>query len=570
MAAASSYMWEDSVQQCFGIDRVYDHQKYTIQDVLDGRDAFLSVCTGGGKSLCYMAYPVAAAAQYSRRQCGPEGHELVIVVTALTAIMIEQCQTLNSLGFTAVCLGDDGNKEEDIIEGKFQFIFTSPESILENVKWRGMLRSSTYQRRTGLIVIDEAHTVTQWGQSSTTEDQPFRPWFAKLGELRSLLPGIPVLALTATASRMRRKTIKDLLGMQACAERTENPDRTNIKLFVRQRNSSEPVRETFEWCLNVLTSEEINCPRTLIFCKSISDCSKLYMMFKMQLPKTLMSHVSMFHSQTPEKTKEKLRSDMSVVAGQVRILVCTSAAGMGVNYAGVTHVVHYGPPQEIDTLLQQQGRAGRSGEQAYNILFFNNRQLRNLSPEMLHYVRNEGDCRRSLLLSYYASIPKDNMKHRCCDICELQCNCVGETQCDDSDCIPVFLTPNEDDDNGDSDDDDEEEGLTADSADHVIDLPNETTIQCLTTSLKEYQHEMSLEIDSTIVVKPEIIHGITDDVITYIVDNCARLHTPDDVLANCGVSSYEYALGIHEILNKILNTHEEQANNDSDYLDMDD
>ena len=223
------------------------------------------------------------------------------------------------------------------------------------------------------------------------------------------------------------------------AERTENLDRTNIKLYVKQITSSQPLRETFQWCFNILNSEQANCP-SLIFCKSISDCSKLYLTFKLYLPKSIMHHVHMFHSCTPEKTKEKLCSDMFVDDGLVRILVCTSAAGMGVNYAGVTHVVHYGPPQELDTLLQQQGRAGRSGEQAYHIKLFNNQQLRNITPETLHYVRNEEDCRRTLLMSYYDSIPKDNAKHRC----QKQCKCGSEGKCDDTECIAVFVNYTDD------------------------------------------------------------------------------------------------------------------------------
>lgn len=154
--------WEREVLDFFALDTLREHQKDTIQYLMDRKDVFLSVRTGGGKSLCYMAFPVASKAQHQSRQCGPTGDEFVLVVSPLVAIMTEQSEILNSLGLSSVCLGRDREKNSDILNGKCQFVFTSPESILNIDQFRGMLRSEVYKGRIGLIVIDEAHTVVQW------------------------------------------------------------------------------------------------------------------------------------------------------------------------------------------------------------------------------------------------------------------------------------------------------------------------------------------------------------------------------------------------------------------------
>ena len=114
----------------------------------------------------------------------------------------------------------------------------------------------------------------------------------------------------------------------------------------------------------------------VIFFKAINDCSMLHFMCKESLSKDVVQHVDMFHSQTPQSTKAMIRKDMGNTSGMVRLLICTTAACMGVNYVGVDNVINFGPPQKMDTLLQQQGRAGRTGQQAHNLLIYDNRQLR--------------------------------------------------------------------------------------------------------------------------------------------------------------------------------------------------
>ena len=178
--AASKSCWEEAVEKFFATN-LRPYHKFALEHLLKAEDVFVSVYEDD-KSLCYEAFPVAAAAatrgqpvflfcrNYQRNYelCS---EQIVIVVTALKSKMIEQCERLRSLGFTAVILDDVGKNdkslEKELFNGKIQFIFTSPEVIVDSDRWLiKMLRNKTYSEKSrnlaGLIVVDEAQIVTQW------------------------------------------------------------------------------------------------------------------------------------------------------------------------------------------------------------------------------------------------------------------------------------------------------------------------------------------------------------------------------------------------------------------------
>ena len=136
----------------FKIDKFNDFQSKSMDNLLLKKDVFLSVRTGGGKSLVYQAY------QYICQRRENE-HCQVLIVTPLLSIMKEQCDFLNAIGFRATYIGRDQEEDTDIIAGIHDFVFTSPESLLGVSKWREMLLGNT---RICLIVVDEAHTIIHW------------------------------------------------------------------------------------------------------------------------------------------------------------------------------------------------------------------------------------------------------------------------------------------------------------------------------------------------------------------------------------------------------------------------
>ncbi len=327
--------------------------------------------------------------------------------------------------------------------------------------------------------------------------------------------------------------------MKGCIEYVDNPDRRNIKLSVHNVNSSAPMEDTFSWLLDLVTGTEV--PRMLIFCKTITDCSKLYFFCKLHLPRDKMKLIDMYHSQTPDKTKGRIHDDMSIPDGCIRVLICSNAACMGVNFVGVDLVVNFGPPQEMDTLIQQIGRCGRSGEQAFHLLLFNNRQLRNLQPEVLKYVRNEDKtCLRQHMLSPYSAIcDSKRIRHKCCDICANKCECHEHDVCQNfMSVISRAMSDNEN-----SSDEEENTQICPISED------NKSGLKVL---LNEYRYQLNEDSKAMFTTAPELTHGFTTDVVSTIIDNCHSLKSADDVLAKCGVWSYEQAKSVYDILTSLL------------------
>ena len=209
----------------------------------------------------------------------------------------------------------------------------------------------------------------------------------------------------------------------------ENPDRPNIKLFVQKVKSSALLSSTFSWLIEAVRLEKQQTGRVLVFCPSIKLCGELYTLFRMELDESTLSHVDMYHSCTTENVKEKIRNDMEQSNGNIRILIATSAAGMGVNYKSVNQIVHWGPPKDMDSFVQQLGRAGREGDQGYQLLLYHGRQFHSVDSEMKVYVQNTTFCRRGIILQAYNSEPNQHrIRHLCCDICAKECAC-GELTC---------------------------------------------------------------------------------------------------------------------------------------------
>ncbi len=154
--------------------------------------------------------------------------------------------------------------------------------------------------------------------------EAFRQWYGRIGEVRSLLPGCAMLAMTATASRHIRMKVSKQLCLNDPMEIVDNPDRCNIKLFVHRIESKETDEDVFQWCINlILCHNDTLCsiPRVLVFGRTIKECSRLYGVFLMQLDSFMMRHVEMFHSHASETAKDMIRSDMQTESETIRVII---------------------------------------------------------------------------------------------------------------------------------------------------------------------------------------------------------------------------------------------------------
>ncbi|XP_056000541.1 ATP-dependent DNA helicase RecQ-like [Ostrea edulis] len=194
--AASIDQQTNAICDRFKIQSLTEKQYKTITAIENGKDVFTSTKTGSGKSLSYEYFPVLHPGK------------CVLIIAPLISIMKEQCEKLQNLGFKASYIGKDLQDTDLLEQGLYDFVFGSPEVFLNNSKWRTMLKSDIYQIKLQLIAVDEAHTVTQWGEGDK-EEEPFREAFAHIGELRSLCPKASLLALTATSGPSQRRKAED-------------------------------------------------------------------------------------------------------------------------------------------------------------------------------------------------------------------------------------------------------------------------------------------------------------------------------------------------------------------------
>ena len=251
---------------------------------------------------------------------------------------------------------------------------------------------------------------------------------------------IKVMALTATATVKSRNKIISILGMCDPVVISESPDKSNLIYRVQDRTAVDMV---FTPPVEKLRKERTRMPRIIIFCKQCEECATLYEFFYSALKEEFTEPigapnlaryrlVDMFMSATDQAVKDSIVNSFCTKDQQLRIVICTIAFGMGVDCVNVRQIVHWGVASDVESYVQESGRAGRDGRVACVTTFFKASDLdpRRVSKEMIDYCRNKDRCRRSLLFSYFDNaLPKDKPQGCfCCDVCALLC------QCDDCTC----------------------------------------------------------------------------------------------------------------------------------------
>ena len=356
-------------------------------------------------------------------------------------------------------------------------------------------------------------------------------FFSRLGELRSLCRNSQLLALTATAGpTQRRKIMKSLCFKPQHKVILESPDRENIKITPLCIPSNQELEVTFKFLLKELHVKKESLPRHVIFCESILNVSKIYSLFVKEFGRSS-KLFNMYHSKTSDKVKENIREDMTT-SGNIRVLICTNSAGMGVNFHGVNNIIHYGIPREMDTFVQQMGRAGRDGQYGEELIIFSAHkgQLGRVEVDLVKLVKDDSECRHTTLCLSYAL---DNKKivplHNCCDFCEKLCKC-GDDICPRS---RVALI---------KDNVDEEEEVMEREV-------NEDDKKILRHQLYALKYSLT---DSDSLISSEIIHGLTDAVIEQLVCCCQTLFTAEDVMKNCSIWSFTIAEQIMSVIENIF------------------
>lgn len=343
--------------------------------------------------------------------------------------MMDQCAEFTSRGLIAEFVGEaqtDKAVISAVLDGKVQLVYITPENVIENPKFRNMLQSTVYKENLIALVVDEAHCVRMWG------DQ-FRRAFSLIGNLRSLVPsGVKVLALTATATLDTYKCVVQRLSLQDPVLISVPPERENIVYYVHLRADLEQFTDI----LHKEFMELQEFPKTVVFIRKYKDCSDLYLMLRAKLgdhftlpPKypdiSQYRRVEMFSRVLTFAKREQVLSSFSEVDSSIRLVIATTAFGLGVNVPDIRRVIHWGLPSNIEEYVQEAGRVGRDGKDSSAILY-KGRGGRNSNKGIKDYSSNTSVCRRILLFSGFLSFSKNDIKVtgcKCCDICKVKCEC---------------------------------------------------------------------------------------------------------------------------------------------------
>lgn len=308
-------------------------QEQIINHVLNGNDVLALLPTGGGKSLCYQVPALVK-----------DG--LTIVISPLIALMKDQVSRLKELGINAEAIysgmhyKDIDRIMENARYGNMKLLYVSPERLKTDI-----FLARIHNLPVTLIAVDEAHCISQWGHD-------FRPSYLDIGELRQLLPNIPLIALTATATREVTEEIVGRLNMKNALIMKDSFARPNLHYHVIHRDDQLPYIEKL---LHRLTGSGIVYVRHRRKCIELSDWFK---------EKGISS--SAYHGGMDLKLRDQLQDDW--IKGTTKVIVATNAFGMGVDKSDVRLVVHYDLPPGIEDYYQEAGRAGRDGKDAYCII----------------------------------------------------------------------------------------------------------------------------------------------------------------------------------------------------------
>ena len=338
------------LKQYWGYEEFRPLQAEIIQSVVEGKDTLALLPTGGGKSICYQ---LPALAQ--------DG--LCLVISPLIALMKDQVENLKNKGVMALAIYS-GQSRRQILQtlknaayGDYKLLYISPER-LETQLFKEYLPALGIN----LIAVDEAHCISQWGYD-------FRPSYLKIQELRKELPNVPVLALTASATKEVQQDICNKLGFKESIIFRQSYERKNLSYSVFKVDAKIAK-------LVAIASKVAGTG--IVYCKSRKRTVEISNLLQMYGLSAQYYHAGL-------QTEDRSARQQDWIVGKVKIMVCTNAFGMGIDKPDVRFVIHADMPDCLENYYQEAGRAGRDGKKSYAVLLNDEQDATEL--QQLHKTR---------------------------------------------------------------------------------------------------------------------------------------------------------------------------------------
>lgn len=397
------------------------NQLEAINATLGGKDAFVLMPTGGGKSLCYQLPSIIS----SGRTKG-----VTVVISPLLSLMQDQVEHLRQLNIQAFLINSEVTAEhrrlvmetlkDPNVEHFIQLLYITPEMISKSQAIVNAFQNLHRRKRLARIVIDEAHCVSQWGHD-------FRPDYKLLGEVRQQFKGVPVMALTATATENVKVDVIHNLGMQKCEVFTQSFNRPNLTYEVRAKGKAKDVLDSMARTINTSYKNQSG----IVYCLSRQNCEKIAERLRME------HGIKAHHYHAGMEAQDKTSVQKQWQEGKHHVIVATVAFGMGIDKPDVRFVIHHTIPKSLEGYYQETGRAGRDGKRSGCYLYYGyhdtsalkrmiddgdgsweqKERQRQMLRNVVQFCENRSDCRRVQVLNYFNESFKREDCNGACDNC---------------------------------------------------------------------------------------------------------------------------------------------------------